>query len=153
MDLTLVKLSKGSKYVAFLVNNQIVVLDNDSSSSSQLTLEGHKQPIQEMEFSCDGKYLASKDKGGHLIVWSMEHRAKVYHAEGVSSSLQGASFSKNGHNIVLGFNNNQVEVIDLLTGLPVQTIFQSRQPVKHILFSNQDQNLFLMAMIIKLTDV
>lgn len=78
---TLSLLCVGMK-VSFAENDRVIRL-----------LKGHERSLMSVDFSADGKYLASADYGGTLIVWETENWTQLHTLSASSSPIYSARLS------------------------------------------------------------
>ncbi len=82
--------------IAFGGPNKIVKLVSMSDSSVRFEFTKHTEWITAMEFSPDGKYLATGDRNGGLHVWEIETGAEWLVLQGHTLSISGVSWRADG---------------------------------------------------------
>jgi len=77
-------------------------------------LEGHRSPLSRLDFSPDGKWLASGDRNRQIFVWDMNTK-KVHISEWLyhTARIDALSFHKNSRHLVSGSLDQTIIVWDI----------------------------------------
>ena len=73
-------------------------------------MKGHKNSVNSIAFSPDGKYLASGSGDETVKLWSMDTQKEVAMLQGHSSSVYSVAFSANGKYLASGSGDQTVKL-------------------------------------------
>ncbi|MEM7107413.1 MAG: caspase family protein [Bacteroidota bacterium] len=113
-------------------NNYIIFIDLNSGKQVS-TAVGHKNVINSLDFTGDGKYLASGSDDGTILIWQFlgEEETKSIHTIEVGSRVAKLSFNKKSNTLVVASESKNIKVYNL-AGLNSGTIdYVPRELKKH----------------------
>lgn len=117
-------------------SNQIQLWTLDGEDSTILnTLDGHNNDIAKVEFTADGKWLASSSYDGEVNVWSWR-RGKISQKNHNLHSSNGV-FSLSEDSRLIAGNFHSSAMTSLVTGLPLRNVMATlnKKETKMMAFS------------------
>tara|TARA_R110002111_G_scaffold7432_1_gene29615 strand:- start:1057 stop:5052 length:3996 start_codon:yes stop_codon:yes gene_type:complete len=118
--------SPSSKSLAFkCANGQIPILSVASGKMErQLGVQGAPEPSQlipiksmlDLDFSPDGKLLATSDTEGNIILWDVEAGAEHARLEGHLSRIDALAFHPSGTRLVSASEDHTIRIWDIKNG-------------------------------------
>jgi WD40 repeat protein len=110
-------LSRDGRLLAMERNGRIKVWDLPKLPQLHWTLGGLEWDIMDLEFSADGKYLASSGSDGEARVWEMvSGRLVAGPLRGHGSGVSNVQFSPDGQTLITGGYDHTVRFWNLATG-------------------------------------
>jgi WD40 repeat protein len=103
---TAISVSPDSELIAAAGDDHAIRLVSMKSGKTISTLQGHVDWVQAVEFSADGKRLASCGNDGQLKIWSIDSEPKLVATHRVGHALQTLAFLGNEEIFTAGFGNN-----------------------------------------------
>lgn len=123
--------------------------EKDSVEMEQIRgFEAHKDEVEFVTFSKDGKYFASGGSKGTVILWNTASGQVVRRYNGHPSKVNHIAFSNDGNKIAAAFGYGTVIVWDLTTGKKFrETPYlmndrTSSTAMNFVAFSEDDQSIF-----------
>lgn len=95
-------------------------------------LRGHQSEVNIVIFSPDGRLIVSGGYDKRLIVWNTKTR-KILHKISLSAWSLALAFAPDG-NLVAGFQDGSIKVIDVKTGKSIRE-FKADYPIWDLIFS------------------
>jgi WD40 repeat protein len=106
-----------------------------------LTLEGHSDAVNAVQFSPDGSKLASASYDNKVMVWNSSTGAHLHTLEGHSEWVNAMQFSPDGSKLASASRDGKVMVWDASTGAHLQTLEGHSSGVKAVQFSPDGSKL------------
>jgi WD40 repeat protein len=91
-------------------------------SALLLTLEGHSDAVNAVQFSPDGSKLASASDDNKVMVWDPSTGAHLHTLEGHSGAVYAVQFSPDGSKLASVSRDNKVMLWDPSTGARLHTL-------------------------------
>ncbi len=98
-------------------------------------LAGHANKVRALDISPDGKYVASGDGSGTIILWDALSGSKVRTLSGHTSWVNGLDFSPDGQMLVSGSSDKTVIIWDVSTGRQLKVLSGHTDLVVPVQFS------------------
>lgn len=114
----------GSKFVAGLEDNSVVVVDAASGTVLR-KMVGHPQPVYGVAFNRAGTVIASGDETARIFLWNASNGAKIREftrANAHTRGVVGLSFSADGKYLATTGRDDFVIIWDVSTGKPIKKI-------------------------------
>lgn len=98
--------------------NHVGVIHWWDAASGELvrTLDGHKNNVQSLAFSPDGRYLLSTSRDSRVILWDGQNGTKLREFAGVRGWVFSASFAPDGRRVLIGTSEGASQLWDVTTG-------------------------------------
>jgi WD40 repeat protein len=109
-------------------------------SALLLTLEGHSDRVNAVQFSPDGGKLASASRDDSVMLWDPSTGAHLHTLEGHSGGVTAVRFSPDGGKLASAARDKTIMVWDLNRNLPIKTI-DVKEYVTDLAFSADGFNL------------
>ena len=79
--------------------------------------------VRALAFSPDGKYLATGDELGHLVVWSIDSQKQVWQGQVSEQVIYSIAFSPDGQRLAAGIQDSTIQVweIELISDQQVRS--------------------------------
>src|SRR5206468_2222416 len=97
-----------------------VVLRNANTGNEVRRLVGHRETVNRMTFSPDGKTLASAGHDQAVRLWDLATGKEKLHADEPSGRAIAAHFTPDGKHVVVGTKDHWLRVWDAETGALVR---------------------------------
>lgn len=117
------------------------IIGNDSLRFYNKVLRGHQGLIFSIAFSPDGKYLASGDDGGKVIIWEVATGTKLKELEGHKDHIWSIAFTPDGKELVSGSGDGTARLWDVQTGNVVLAFVGHTNGLKKIAISPDGKTL------------
>lgn len=104
------------------------------------TFRGHSDIVNEIDFSSDGKILASVSDDGKLIIWDVEKAKALFKKTDHKAKVLCVDISPDGKTIITGGEDKKIRVWDALSGREI-THIGDRDIIHHVSFSRNDQKI------------
>jgi WD40 repeat protein len=72
--------------------------------------------IPSLQYSPDGKHIATGDSFGTVSIWEVEHRARVHRMRAHRNLVTAVQFSPDGRRLASGSHDGEVRIWDVATG-------------------------------------
>ncbi len=105
------------------------------------TLKGHKDSVNDLTFSKDGKYLISVSADRTVKIWDIKRYKLVRTLEGHGDIVTSVDISKNGKFIATGSWDGSINIWDFETGELLTTIEGMFSYINDVAFSPTDRLL------------
>ncbi len=137
-------LSPGDDIVATGSSNGDVGLWNLSTGAKLADLPGHREPVVRLDFSLDGRLLASASWDHTGRIWDVGKHSQVSVLTGHSDGVRWIAFSPDGSRVATAAghkeynresDDNTVRVWDSRTGREILTLSDHQEQVNHVVFS------------------
>jgi WD40 repeat protein len=94
-----------------------IKLWNAANGQEKRSLRGHEASVSAVDFSADGKRLASADEAGTIFLWNAEtgRREFALYAHG-RRAVSSLDFGPNGNFLVTGLDKGRVTIWSVFTG-------------------------------------
>ena len=86
--------------------------------------------IKDITISHDGKYLAAAGEHKTVVIWDLEANKVVKSMRGTVQQINDITFSRDGAEIIIAYNNGSVRLSNLISN---QTVVNSMRPKSEIL--------------------
>jgi WD40 repeat protein len=106
-----------------------------------LTLEGHSDVVNTVQFSPDGSKLASASDDKNVMVWDASTGARLHTLEGHSREVTAVQFSADGSKLASASWDKKVMVWDMSTGAQLHTLEGHSDGVTAVQFSADGSKL------------
>ncbi|NEO88377.1 MAG: hypothetical protein F6J87_29730, partial [Spirulina sp. SIO3F2] len=70
----------------------------------------HQQPITKLAISPDGRYFASSDLGGEVVLWSIDRQVIHHWQDGAQEPITALTFTADGQAVVAGSHTGEIRV-------------------------------------------
>ncbi len=132
--------------IVFRVPNTSFSKSSDDSSikiDSKLiaTLTGHQDHVNSVNFSPDGKILASGSSDNNIKLWNMVEGKLITTLVGHQDHVFSAKFSSDGKTLASGGDDNTIKLWNIAEGKLMTTLIGHSDRVKNVSFSKDNQLL------------
>jgi WD40 repeat protein len=110
-------------------------------SALLLTLEGHSNVVNAVQFSPDGSKLASASYDKNVMVWDASTGAQLYTLKGHSDGVNAVQFSPDGSKLASVSRDENVMVWDASTGAQLHTLEGHSDGINAVQFSPDGSKL------------
>ncbi len=109
-----------SKILAASGEDSRIYLYNLEADKVQGVLQGNKYPVNQIEFSPDGKKLISASEGtlDSLLLWDVQKQEIITRFIGHTRNLLCCSFSPNGRRVATGSMDDKIKIWDATNNTP-----------------------------------
>lgn len=113
-----------NRYNAFASNGKTLYLANDLGEIRLIDRtdfretsiwKARKNPIHDLQLSHNGHFLASADNSGRIVVWDLSIHRAVKALEGTVTQINALSFSPDGNELLIGYQDGSLRKTNLLT--------------------------------------
>jgi eukaryotic-like serine/threonine-protein kinase len=123
----------------------IVKVWNEATGDEFFTLRGHTQNVMGMEFSPDGRRLATvsgaalavplvANKPGELLIWDVQNGTRIRAVHGHDGPLTSVAYSPDGKTLATSSWDRTVKLWDAETGARLSTLTGHHDWVCHVAF-------------------
>ncbi|MHC4426413.1 MAG: protein kinase domain-containing protein [Planctomycetota bacterium] len=105
------------------------------SDLSRMTLRGHKEHVNSVALSPDGKRIISGSNDKTIKVWDAETDTELMTLRGHSNKVWSVAFSPDGKRIVSGSVDKTIKIWDAATGIELMTLRGHGQATHVVAFS------------------
>ena len=124
----------GSCVVVAMTNGQVVALDRRRDGSEQ-RWAAHKATVNAVEFSRDGRFLATGSDDHTAKVWDVRNKFKLLTTVNQSNEVQYANLSPDGTRLVTFGDTNSPLLWDIPSGRPITILSNSGLSLAQAVFS------------------
>jgi WD40 repeat protein len=124
-----------------LTDGPAVRVCDATTGEEVLTLRGHTDRVSSVDYSPDGKRLASASRDGTVKVWDAATGREVLTVGGPIRDVLGVAFSPDGKRLASGGDDGAVLVWDAATGQGLLTLGGHSQAVDSVAFSPDGKRL------------
>ncbi|NJO14411.1 MAG: WD40 repeat domain-containing protein [Thioploca sp.] len=104
------------------------------------TLRGHKKTVYSVDFSPDGKILASGSRDNTVKLWNMETKQEISTLQGHGNSVFSVAISPQGNILASGSKDRTIKLWDLNTNQVIRT-WRHKDGVRVVTFSHDGRIL------------
>ncbi len=122
-------------------SNSRVLLADAATGSTLASFKGHKDSIQRLGFSPDGKWLASGSLDGKVKLWDVEAQTLHLDLVGHGTAISSLTFSPNGKLLATGSWDQQILLWDILSGEQVGRVQGHTQAITSLAFSPDGERI------------
>ncbi len=119
----------------------IQALDDGAVEPLQAVLYGDGSSVNVVAFSANGKYLATGDNDGRVVVWDMTTRKKTPVRLPDGTPVEALAFSPLDSSLAIGDNDGRVVVWDPTIHVTTRVNFKDSHAVDALAFSSDGTNL------------
>jgi WD40 repeat protein len=109
--------------------------------SERYTLEGHNSSVYSVNFSPDGKTLASGSADNTIKLWNLETGKEIRTLKGNDNDVKSVSFSPDGKTLASGSWDETIKLWNLETGKEIRTLKGNDNLVNSVSFSPNGKTL------------
>ncbi|MGA9773037.1 MAG: caspase family protein [Blastocatellia bacterium] len=140
-DFDSVTLSPDGKILAGSINETIKLLDMMTGQELR-TFKGHSYLVTEVEFSPDGKTLASVSREDHIIkLWDVQTGKELKTFSGHTSHINSVVFSRDNNTVISGNYNDTIKVWNVTDGQELKTFADHSEFVYSLTISPNGKTL------------
>ena len=121
------------------VKNSITLWDVETGKELH-TLPGHFNRINSLQFSPDGKFLASAGHDNQIKLWNLETK-EVEELTGHGGAVTSLSFHPKGHTLASASDDETIRLWSLETRDLIQSIKADQEQISSIAFSSDGKTL------------
>jgi WD40 repeat protein len=133
--------TRDGKRVALGLDSGLVTLRDSTTGDILFTLKGHDDAVTTLDFSPDGKWLASAGTDATVRVWSTETGKEHKKFEGHESWVFAVRFSPDGKSLASGSYDKTVRVWDVAGKAAPRVLAGHRASVRAVAFSPDGKRL------------
>ena len=135
------------RHVAFAQGNAVRLL-RVGDKRRILALEGHRQPVSDIDLDPDGRWLVSCSWDRTICVWNVRNGRPLHKLTGHVNSVHAVAFSPNGHRFLSASGghysaddrfvegiDNSVRLWDVSSGAELERLKGHEAPVLSVAFS------------------
>jgi WD40 repeat protein len=97
-------------------------LDNLDRLTPLFTLSGHKDDVNQIAFSHDGRLLASASDDGSIVIWDLVEERELRTLDGHTAAVASVSFSSDGSMLVSGGYDRTARLWQVADGALLKTV-------------------------------
>ena len=121
-----------SSFLSFIVN---IISSEVIAQNCIYTLEGHRDWVESVAFSPDGKLLASGSWDNTIKIWDVETWHCVQTLVGHQSGIESVSFSNDGKLLASGSRDNTVKIWDTSKWVCIHSLSGHSDWINSVAFS------------------
>lgn len=106
----------------------------DGSHLSRLQ-RGHREPINQVTASEDGRYVISKGERGEIKVWSLPQLLLPTNLSERGGQVLTFAYSSDGRSLAIGESNGKVQIVNAVDGQELLTLNGHAGKVLHVAFA------------------
>ncbi|HEY9703387.1 MAG TPA: WD40 repeat domain-containing serine/threonine-protein kinase, partial [Allocoleopsis sp.] len=123
------------RYGLFPLNLVFLISALPSSHFLDKTLTGHSQEINSVNFSPDGRFLASGSKDTTIKIWEITTGKELHSFTGHLDGVMSVNFSPDGRFLASGSLDKTIKIWEVNTGKELRTLKGHSQGIRSINFS------------------
>ncbi|MBL9139130.1 MAG: protein kinase [Verrucomicrobiales bacterium] len=123
-----------NNFLGTFANSQILLAES-TSATTLANWSGHKDRIERLEFSPDGKWIASGSLDGAVKLWDTEGRALRFELSGHTAAISAMAFSPDGQRLATGGWDQRILVWNVATGERLGRLQGHTQVITSLAFS------------------
>lgn len=131
--------SPNGKYLAASYGTKEIVIWDWQAGKPWLTLEGHTDIIENMDYNADGSLLASASDDGTIILWDLAPQRDATHIKttfvGHRALVYDVAFSPDGKTLASAGGDGLVKIWDVLTGNYLFDLYGNSNSVLSVVFT------------------
>jgi WD40 repeat protein len=131
------KFSSDGRFVAYLAGDtgfKEIILWELSSQQTKVLI-GHSDMINSLDFSPDGKWIASAAQDQSVRIWSVESGALEHILSGSTGSVYRVVFSPDGKTLAAAGEDATIYLWDVASGALLRTLSGHTKPIRCLRFS------------------
>ncbi len=128
-----IKFSPDGTQIASTGENVIEIWDAASGKLVK-SLKGHRDTINGIAYSPDGKRLASAGGDNTVRIWDVKTGKPLFVLERRSSMVKDVAFSPDGKQLVSGVDFCEIDLWDALKGTHIRTLGESTEGAQSVAF-------------------
>ncbi len=101
----------------------------------------HQDTVLRVEFSPDGRHIATGSLDGTLRIWDAQAGRVLYTLPCESPHIRALAYSRDGLRLAVAHNDGRIRVWEAATGKPLVTLAGHDQPVSQVAFSPDGRTL------------
>lgn len=102
-------------------------------------LEGHREFVQDVEYSRDGRLIASAGDDQQIIIWNADTGEMIRALKGHSGRVLSVAFSSDAKRLVSGSDDNTVRLWDVESGEMLKVLGTHKELIRGVAYSPDDK--------------
>lgn len=102
-------------------------------------LEGHRDFVEDVEYSRDGRLIASAGDDQRIIIWNAKKGEMIRTLKGHSGRVLSIAFSADAKRLVSGSDDNTVRLWDVESGEIIKVVGTHKELIRGVAYSPDDK--------------